>query len=397
MQRMGVISAVCSSIQSGLGVVKHYTADNGADDGAENGVGFWRARSPSPLKSPTTVMCQDHPPTHAHTSAHYCRALTRVYLELCKHKVLDYDVDCYDLRLVNAPCFDAYAALATACAFVDVMLSSCCKQNRDAYFESMTGRFCITSVFMLTLKFCKSDSFARVVDGQGKRASVASMVFIMLFGKLDTFYNNRYTVDLLWETEAYLMERMGGRLFSFFRNCTASVAEGLLEAALETAEGKAERDAVLKCRNVMVVYATSMYAVDRVTEPVLAAAVRSGVATTAFLANVAALIATASLVAAGIELPGSIKHLYETTDSTSLMFAMWLLNHCRVNAREFPLVIASRRDLLCGPLFAERVQTTATQTLLVRSQALTRARLDELKESVEKRLQRHPDVADPVP
>lgn len=318
-------------------------------------------------ESPNTVLgCVKPPASASLTPVVHCRAITRVYLELCERRLVKMGVRCGDLRLVDFSCYDVYGVVALSCAFFDLVFSRCPLQQRNTYFDTLAGKLCITSLLTLSLKFCKCDPFVTIPSERGGYMSVTTILHKLMFGELQPMYGKQLAVDLLWETEASLLKRLGGSLYSLFFTCVSSRVEALLEDALERATGKAERDAVLKCRNLATVYATSLHCVDELAEPVLAAALRTG-SENVLLARVALLVATQSLVAADVALPTSLRPLNEHHDATEVMLALRLLNYCRKNTAHVPLVDTARRDICCGNLFSDATQSKALQTLIVKS------------------------------
>lgn len=359
------VSLLCGPQRSGLTVECDHV-------NCETEVVLKRMLAPSPSKSPDTVTERFRPLSSVNSGPTYhCRAISRVFLDLCQKRLVRMGVHCHDLRLVDNPCFDPYNVVGTTCAFVDLVFSRCSEKQRDTYFDTMAGKFCLTSVFTLVLKFCRSDPFSTVINDYGGRACMSVLIYKMLFGQLQHMHGKRSSEDLLWETEAFLLEKLGGRLFSLFQSCVASKVEEAIELALENAGDKNERDVVLKCRNLAVVYANSIHCVDEISEPVLVSALRTGVQNT-FLARVVLLAATQSLVASGMQLPRSLEKLHASYDPTTLMLSMRLLNYCRVNADSVPLLLESRRDLFSGLLFQEPNAAKAIEMLVVRAQAVAR-------------------------
>lgn len=335
-----------------------------------------RMLAPSPSKSPNTVAEIFRPLSSENAGPTYhCRALSRAFLELCGKHLVRMGVHGRDLRLVNNACFDPYNVIGTACAFVDLVFSRCSQKQRDTYFETMAGKFCITSVFTLVLKFCRSDPFVALCNDYGCRVCMSTLIYKMLFGELPSMHGKRPSKDSLWETEAFLLEKLGGRLFFLFQSCVASKVEEALDLALQNASDnndKNERDVILKCRNLGVVYANSLHCVDEISEPVLVATLHAG-AQNMFLARVVLLMATQSLVASGLQLPASLQMFHTSYDFATLVLSMRLLNYCRVHADCVPLLLESRRDMLCGVLFEEATAAKAIEMLVVRAQAIARS------------------------
>lgn len=331
-----------------------------------------RMLAPSPAKSPSTVM-EEHTQTipTPKPCVFHCRALARVYLELCKTNVLNCSINDHTLRIVGPYYFDPFGVVALTCAFVNLVFSRCSEEQRESYFDNTAGKCCLTSVFTLAAKFCSSESMNAVFDEHGMRRSIATFVYELLFGQFETMYGRRKAVDMLWQTEAYLLQRLGGRLFDLSQTSITSVADGLLADAIENTRDLFERSVLLKCRNLIAVYATSMYMIDQDSEPAIASVVK-GASSNVLLAAVAAICSTASLVAGGIDIPKSVQHLNASTDPLTLTFAMRTLNYFRTKTEFVPLVAAARRDIISGDLFSEVTQTKAVELLVVRAQALAR-------------------------
>ncbi|MDA9633346.1 hypothetical protein N9S81_00240, partial [bacterium] len=277
------------------------------------------------------------------------------------------------LRVVDAPCFDPYNVLSTSCAFLESVFAYCSAHTSNPDFQSTAGRFCITSILTLSLKFCKGDSFATIVDEHGGLASMAVIIYRLLFGKFEVVYGKRHLVSILLETELHLLNRLGGNLFAVFHTSIAARAEAAIEEALSLATDKTQRNVVLKCRNVAVVYSITMHCVSGSSEVALCTAVRSGKHSADLLARASLLVATNSLFLAGAALPHSLQTFLESQNPSVMMMAIRLLNFCRVNKNFIPLITSARRDVWCGKFLDENIQLNLLHKLIIRARALSNA------------------------
>ena len=322
-----------------------------------------------PLKSPDTVVSGAGSSTEGvpkHRVSCFVRAIVRTYLALVENKCLDMGVHVRDLRTVDEPVFDPYNALALACSMCSFLLNSCGTKYKENYFETNGGKLCLCSVITLSLKFCKGSCFYFMPAHIGSGFhSAAAMVFFFMFGNCQQNHGAKKSLShMLYETECYLLSKMGGRFFQLYRCCISARAEDLIEDALQAASNSAEREVVLKCRNLLAVYCISIQCLEHF-EALLSMALREE-SYAQFVVDVVLLVATQSLQSG---LPGSLAKfdkVYQRSNDVATITASRLLLCCCENVEHVPLIKEARRSVVCGDLFSEATQRHAAEVLISR-------------------------------
>jgi len=301
-----------------------------------------RMLAPSPSRSPRTVM----PLASGHSRIIIIRALTRLYIELSKGSVLNWSIGLGGLRIIDKSYFDPYNALALVFAFLDVIYRGCSAKYRAGYFKTLPGKFCIVSVFTLAVKFCKSDALRSTWSFNGANDGVRTteLIYNFMFGQHQHQLGlQKGITELLFETEAYLLSRMGGRLYALSYAHASFKIEEALEIALSTARDQ-ERKTILVARAIAVVYTLSVQCADNID---------GGTADTQ--AQVALLIACQSMISCGVTLPERLEQwTFATYTVTSA--AVRLLRHCLEFPESVQLIQESVRDVECGRFFEAAIQ-----------------------------------------
>jgi hypothetical protein len=301
-----------------------------------------RMLAPSPARSPHTVV----PVAPEDFQVCVMRALTKMYVELSKGYVLNWNIGLGSLRIVDKAYFDPYNALALTFEFLDVLFQGCSAKYKAGYFKTLPGKFCIVSIFTLAVKFCKSDALRPAWDRNGVNGSM-ELIYNCMFGHYQPQYGLQTSLrDLLFEAEVYVLSKMGGRLYALSYTHASFKIEKALEISLSTARDQ-ERKVLLFARSVAVVYALSMHCVD---DRAGDSTETDGLKQVDTQTQVALFIACQSLLSCGVVLPDTLEPWVSSTPVVQLA-AVRLLKYCLARPESVLLVQESVRDLECGRFF----------------------------------------------
>lgn len=322
-----------------------------------------------PAKSPTTVLTASH---ECELQVFLARAITRTYLALSERDFLNWHIGLANCRAADRYWWDPYNALALACAFVDLIVHSCSEQCKANYFHTNAGKFVVVALFVLSVKFSKSDAFRLGGDGCNCLTTTRVVYSFMFGGYRATNGVKKSFSDLVFETEGSLMAHMGGRLYSLSQSCTSTRVEYHLEEAILASSGREEHTLLLTARNVAVVYALSMHCIDFSSEAPSIAAAKAGMPPDA-LSRVALLIATQLMVLmvasprGGAEgLPQSLLPFFQEDSHVVLTVAVSVLKYCCVQRENVPLCGEAKRDVHLGIFFEPAAQLKAAACLMNR-------------------------------
>ena len=313
-----------------------------------------RMLAPSPARSPRTVM----PLAPEDYQVFVIRALTKMYVELSKGSVLNWHIGLGSLRIVDKAYFDPYNALALTFAFLDVLFRGCSTKYRAGYFKTLPGKFCIVSIFTLAVKFCKGDALRSVWNYNGVNGSM-ELIYNCMFGHYQPQHGLQKSLrDLLFETEVYVLSRMGGRLYALSYTHASFRIEEAIELALSTAYDQ-ERKALLVARSIAVVYALSMHCVDNLA---CDSAETDGLKQADTQTHVSLVIACQSLLSCGVVLPDTLEPWVSSTPVVQLA-AVRLLKYCLARPESVLLIQESVRDVECGRFFETATQQRAIERI----------------------------------
>ena len=314
-----------------------------------------RMLAPSPARSPRTVV----PVAPEDFQVFVMRALTKMYIELSKRcSVLNWHIGLDSLRIVDKAYFDPYNALALTFTFIDVLFRGCSAKYRAGYFKTLPGKFCIVSIFTLAVKFCKGDAIRPVWDCNGVNGSM-ELIYNCVFGHYQPQHGLQKSLkNLLFETEVYLLSRMGGRLYTLSYTHASFKIEEALEISLSTARDQ-ERKVLLFARSVAVVYALSMHCVEDLSGD---STETDGLKQADTQTQVSLFIACQSLLSCGVVLPDALE-LWMSPIPAVKLAAVRLLKYCLARPESVLLIQESARDLVCGRFFDIVTQQRAIERI----------------------------------